>query len=132
MIVEMVMTLLLLSFVFKPALVENEDISGGRTTRAEWELPMAQLAAQIGDLQHLIDRSWSGLDAHFGYTGPGMGERAGRLMQSSLQNGVVLMTAGYVDANGRFVADGNASRFEDAAKGMSVAFYDAAREGMRR
>jgi len=132
MIVELIMTLLLLSFIIKPVLVESEDASGRKTTKVQWELPMSQLLAQVGDFQHLIDRSWAGLDSHFGYAGPSMGDRAGRLMQGTLQNGVVLMTAGYVDADGRFTADGNAGRFEDAAKGMSVAFYDAAREGMRR
>ena len=134
MIMELIMALLVLSFVIRPVLVEKEDDSGGRTTKLEWELPMAQLLAQVGDFQHLIDRSWAGLDREFGYNGPSMGERAGRLMTASLKNGVGLITAGFVDTNGRFTGDfsNNAARFEESAKGMSVAFYDAAREGMRR
>ena len=134
MIMEALMALLVLGFIVHPVCVEHDDEWGDRTTKVEWELPMAQLLAQVTNFEGLIDRSWAGLDRQFGYHGPSMGARAGALMTESLKNGVVLMTGGFVDQQGRFTGDfsNNAGNFEDAAKGMCTAYYNAAREGMRR
>lgn len=134
MIMEIIMALVVLGFIIHPTFVKHQNDRGDETTSVEWELPMAKLLAQVGDFQNLIDRSWEGMDGHFGYHGPSMGERAGRLMTASLQNGVVLMTAGFVDQQGGVTADfsNNAQNFQNAAEGMCTAYYDAAREGMAR
>jgi hypothetical protein len=134
MIMEALMALAVLGFIVRPAFVERENESGGRTTKLEWELPISQFLGQLGNLRGLIDQSWAGLDRQFGYRGSPMGERAGTLMTESLQNAMALMTAGFVDRQGRFTGDfsNNAGNFEDAAKGMCTAYYNAAREGMRR
>lgn len=133
MIVELIIALLVLSLIIHPVFVEEENEMGQRTTKVEWELPMAKLLAQVGNFENLIDRSWAGLDRQFGYTG-GTKVNTGKFMRDSLQNGIVMMTAGFVNKDGRFTGDisSNTANFEDASKGMVTAFYDAAQEGMRR
>jgi len=133
-VVEIIIALLVLGFIVHPVFVEGHDHHGRRTTIVEWEFPMNEVLAQMGDIGGLIDRSWEGLDRKFGYTGPKMGDQAVRLMSSSLQNGVVLMTAGFVNKQGRVTTrfQDNAANFEDAAKGFVLACYNAAQEGMSR
>ena len=127
------MALLVLSLIIHPVFVEEENELGQRTTKVEWELPMAKLLAQVGDFESIIDRSWAGLDRQFNYTG-GTKVSTGKFMRESLQNGVVMMTAGFVNKEGRFTGDlnNNVANFQDASQGMVTAFYDAAIEGMRR
>ncbi len=132
--IELLISLLVLSFIIRPTFVQTEDMWGERTTQVEWELPMAELVAHVGNLQSFIDQSWAGLDRQFGYKGPSMGAAAGKLMVASLKNGVPLMTAGFVDSDGRFTGDfsNNLETFQTAAEGMTTAYYVAAMEGMER
>lgn len=133
MVMELIIALLVLSLIIHPVFVEEENELGQRTTRIQWELPMAQLLAQVGNFEGLIDKSWAGMDRQFGYTG-GTRVNTGQFMRDSLQNGIVLMTAGFVDKDGRFTGDmnNNTANFEEASRGMVTAFYDAAMDGMRR
>ncbi len=133
MLMELLVAIFVLSLIIHPVFVEEENEMGQRTTKIQWELPMAKMLAQIGDFEGMIDKSWAGLDRKFGYTG-GNQVSTGKLMRESLQNGIVLMTAGFIDKNGRFTGDmnNNMANFEEGSKGMVTAFYDAAVEGMRR
>lgn len=133
MLMELLIAIVVLSLIIHPVFVEQVDEMGQRTTKVEWELPMAKLLAQVGNFEGLIDKSWAGLDRQFGYTG-GTRVNTGKFMRESLQNGLVVMTAGFVDRNGRFTGDinNNMSNFEEGSKGMVTAFYDAAMEGMKR
>lgn len=130
--VELIVALIVLSFIFRPVLVENQDDEGRRYTTVEWELPMAKLLDQVGDLEKVIDKTWAGMDRKFGYTG-GTKVKMGEFIRQSLQNGVVLMTAGFVDKNGRWTGNfsNNMENFEEASKGMVTAYYDAAAQGMK-
>lgn len=128
---EILTALIVLSFIVRPTFVQQENEFGERTTTLAFEMPMAQMLSQLGDFKGLIDRSWAHMDRQFGYRGNSVD--VVRLMGESLRHGVVLMTAGFVDTDGRWSGNGrnNADRFENSAKGICVAFYDAAREGMR-
>jgi hypothetical protein len=140
LIAEILMAIIVLSFIIHPVFVESYNNRGEKITRLQWELPMAKMLSQITDLEGLIKASWAGLDRQFGYKG-GMPANTGKLMRETLQNGIVLMTAGFVDKNGRIstgitgdIDEGdistNVANFDAAAKGFISAFYDAAREGM--
>ena len=120
-----------LSFIIRPSFVERENYVGERTTSLEWELPMAQFIEYIGDFDKVIARSWKGLDSDFGYRGNAV--NPGRLMSATAKNGIVIMTAGFVDTNGRFTGNfvNNIDNYEVATQNMAVAFYDTAMEGMR-
>lgn len=131
MLMEIIMALVVLSFIIRPVFVEHQNEFGERTTTVQFELPMAKMLDQVGNLKGLIDKSWANMDRQFGYHGNSVD--IGRLMTQTLKHGVVLMTAGFVDQDGRWATDINnhPKRFENSAKGACVAFYDAARQGMR-
>ena len=127
------MALILLSFIVRPVFVEQQYADGHVEKTVAWQLPMAEMLAQIGGLEQWIDRSWAPMDARFGYTG-GMRVNVGKFMRESLQNGLVLMTAGMVNSEGRVETNfsKNIQNFDRASKGMVTAYYNAAQEGMAR
>jgi hypothetical protein len=132
MLMDSIIGLLVLGFIAHPVWVEDYNDYGERTTRMEWELPMFQLLSYIDNFEGLIDQSWAGMDRAFGYTGPKMSELALPLMRETVQNGVVIMTAGLVDRQGHFSGNFNTAprSYERASKAQAVAFYETARAGM--
>jgi hypothetical protein len=126
---ELLMVILVISLIFRPVVVEQENAWGERSTTLEWEMPMAQLLAQVSSFEAIIDRSWEGMDRKFGYT-KGSKVQVGALMRNVAQNGVTVMTAGFVDTNGRW-SQNNIDNYQRAVEGTAVAFYNATMEGIR-
>jgi len=127
---EIIMALIVLGFIVRPVMVDSCNEWGDRTTKIEWELPMAQLLDYIGNLEGLIADSWRGIDADFGHSNGTRSPVA--LMKSAAQNGIVIMTAGFVDTKGNFTGDfnNNIENYQYATEGLATAFYDSAMEGM--
>lgn len=132
MLFDSIIALVVLGFLIRPELVQEYNEEGVLTTTIELTFPMTDFLAYIDNFGTLIDRTWAGMDADFNYTGPKMSELALPLMRATAQNGISMMTAGFVDRDGTLNTDLNdwTGTYEDATKAQAVAFYETARAGM--
>jgi hypothetical protein len=132
-VLEVILALLCLGLVLRPVDRQaSEGFAAARESSSGWQVDMSGLMSYLQGLPAKIESKWQGLDRKFGYT-RGTPVNVGALMERTAKHSLPLVTAGFVDSNGVVTVntDQSMDNFERGMQGVALAFFDAAREGMR-